>query len=308
MSLERYLAELSNQSKPITSLRSAEFSDLSPEEANFLRQVWERTEVERRRQIVHQLTELTESNIKLNFDSIFQICLQDPDAIVRSKAIQGLWECQDCALIKSLIEMLTKDEAAIVRSAAASALGKFALLAELQKLHPRHTAKIAAALLNAIDTEGEVEVKCRAMEAIAPLSLPRVKEIICAAYQSDNPKIRASSIFAMGKSCDPSWLLILLKELNNSEAQIRFEAARACGELGEEDAVSHVVKLIPDPDARVQAAAIKSLEQIGGAEAKQALYQYLRHPDEQVSQIAKEVRDDSELEEELSLFLEIEPG
>ena len=299
MSLERYLAELSDHSKTVTVSRLARLSDLSPEELELLQKAWGEIEIGRRRQIIHHLAALARSHAKLNFDNVFQTCLQDSDATVRTKAIQGLWECDDCTLITTMIGLLKEDESKLVRAAAASALGKFALLAELRKVHPRHLIKITQALLSVIDAKGgAVEVKCRAIEAIATLSIPQVKDVIYAAYRSKNPKLQASAICAMGRSCDPLWFPLLLRELNSPDPEMRFEAARACGELGEEEAVPHLIKLLRDSDIQVRLAATKALGRIKGIEPRQAFYRYLSHDDEQFSQIVEDAWHELEAEED----------
>jgi HEAT repeat protein len=289
LSLKRLLVGLSDENKPVLTLRLADLSDLPPAELELFQQTWKGIGIERRRKVIDRLIALAASNARLNFEDVFISCLSDPDPVVRAKAIEGLWECEECSLILTLIEMLARDEEEIVRAAAASALGRFALLAELRKVAPRHIKKIEDALFRVIEAEGEkVELQCRAIEAVAPLTSPRVKGVIYKAYQSENLKLRASALRAMGLNCDPAWLSILLKELSSPELEMCLEAARACGELGQEEAVPHLLRLTEGADNQTQLAAVMALKQMGGSEAKQALYQCLHHPDMQVRQVAEE--------------------
>jgi len=289
LSLEKYLAELSDESKPLVSPKLANLSALSPEEQRLFLEAWAKMGFKRRRQIASRLVELAEENFKLNFDDTFLACLQDRDEIVRVKSIEGLWECENRFLIDPLITMLRDDSKESVRAAAAIALGKFAMLAELGKLRPDEGAKVERALLDVIvDQEEQLEVRRRAIEAIAPLSLPKVTEIIQQAYQSDDPRMRVSAIYAMGRNSDPAWLPMLVKELSSPDAEIRFEAVGACGELGEESAMPHLVRLIHDLDSQVQLSAIAALGQIGGSEAEAALQECLNHPNEHIRQAAGE--------------------
>jgi HEAT repeat protein len=185
--------------------------------------------------------------------------------------------------------MLEQDSSEKVQAVAATALGKFALLAELRKLRPSHKSRISQALLTIIHTPGKsVEVKRRALEATAPLSLPQIKQAIMAAYHSGNPGLKTSAIFAMGRSCNRSWLPILLKELTSGDTELRYEAAGACGELGEKEAVSYLIELVSDPDIEVQLVAIKALGKIGAPEAKGCLEQCLDNPNEIIQQAAEQ--------------------
>lgn len=299
MSLERCLAELSNEDKPLVASRLADLSDLSHEELELFLAAWARTGIERQRQIMSKLEELAEETPGLNFDDIFRACLHDPDDIVRVRCIEGLWECENCSLIAPLITLLREDDEESVRATAAMALGKFALLAELEKLRPKDRGRVQEALLSAIEDQREqLEVRRRAIEAIASLSLPGVKDIIQQAYESDNANMRASALYAMGRNCDPVWLPTLVKELGSQDSEMRFEAVGACGELGVEEAVPHLIRLISDEDSQVQLSAIAVLGQIGGSEAEEALRECLKHPDEHICQAAKEALGEVGIERE----------
>ena len=138
------------------------------------------------------------------------------------------------------------------------------------------------------DKSKPLEVQCRALEAAAPISLPPVEKAIREAYHSDNYKFRVSSIYAMGKNCNPSWLPILVKELGSADGETRYEAAGACGELGEEEATPHLINLVDDPDTEVQLAVIRALVKIGGAEAKNCLEKCLDSPSEVIQQAAEQ--------------------
>ena len=305
-SVEQTLAKLSNPDKPLLSSWLVDLSSLNSAELKLFERAWETIEPKRRRQIMYRLVELAEDNFELDFDNIFKGRLKDQDAEVRSKAIEGLWENEEASLIDPLIDLLEQDNSEKVQATAATALGKFALLAELKKLRPSHKAKISQSLLVVINDKSKpVEVKRRALEAAAPLTLPQMKKAIAEAYQSGKHKLRISALFAMGKSCNPSWLPILLKELASADAEIRYEAAGACGELGEEEAAPYLIELIHDPDIDVRLAVIQALGKIGGPEAKGCLEKCLNNPNETIQQAAEQALCQLEAEED-PLFSQIE--
>jgi len=298
MDLGRYLAELGASRKPLPASRLVDLSNLSPEELKAFGGGWPSIKVGRRREIAGLLVDLAEDNVELDFSGVFRACLRDLDETVRTKAIEGLWECEDRTLVPQLIELLAKDSKECVRAAAATALGRFALLGELEKLCPGDTERIGDALLNVIDNPSEhVEVRRRALEAVAPLSPPRVKQAIFEAYRSDNPRMSTSALYAMGMSCDPEWLPTLIKELKSPDPERRFEAAGALGELEEEAAVPRLAELVHDLDAQVQLSVIHALGRIGGSEAREALQAYLDDPDERICRWVEEVIEGMELEE-----------
>jgi len=287
--IEQTLADLGNCDKPLLNSWLVELSSLNSAELKLFERAWEATETKRRRRIIYRLVELAEDNFELNFDSIFKGRLSDQDAEVRSKAIEGLWENEEASLIDPLINLLEQDSSEKVQAAAATALGKFAMLAELEKLRPSRKSKLCQALLAVINNKSRpLEVKRRALEAAAPLSLPQMKEAIMEAYRNRNPKLKTSALFAMGKSCDQSWLPILLKELASPDVEVRYEAAGACGELGEKEATPYLTELVYDPDVDVRLAAIQALGKIGDPEAKGCLEQCLDNPSQIIQQAAEQ--------------------
>jgi len=289
LSIEEIITDLANSKNPLLNSQLAELSNLDSHDLEVSAQAWVTFTAKRRRQIIYRLVELTSDNVELNFDMIFKQCLKDRDADVRSEAIEGLWESEEAALIEPMINLLEQDTSEKVQSAAAVALGKFAMLAEYKKLRPHHTSRISEALLGVInDKNRPIEVRRRTLESAAPLNLPQVHEAIMDAYQSHNTKFRVSSIYAMGKTCDPSWLPVLLNELNNDNPEMRYEAVGACGELEEMEAVPHLVELVNDPDVDVRLATIQTLGKIGGTEAKQCLNQCLNNHNQAVSQAAEQ--------------------
>ncbi|MEE8194056.1 MAG: HEAT repeat domain-containing protein [Dehalococcoidales bacterium] len=294
--LENSIASLADSGKPLLSSRLADLTDLKQGELRSLDEVWRRIEPKRRRQIVCRLVELAEDNVELNFDSIFKHCLKDEDKQVRGRAIEGLWENEEGSLVEPLISLMEQDGSPKVQAAAATALGRFAMLAEHQKLSADYVFRLGQALLAAVgDRSKHIEVRCRALEAVAPLSLPQVRQAIMATYHSGSSKLKVSAIYAMGKSCDLSWLPVLLKELASARAELRYEVAGACGELGEDEAVPYLIELTHDTDADVQLVAIRALGKIGGGEAKERLQQCLSHQSEVVQQAAAQALDELEV-------------
>lgn len=292
------LADLGNGDKPLLSSSLADLSNLNTGELGSFEQLWVTIETSRRRKIIDRLLELAENNFELNFDDIFKMALKDKDPDVRTKAIGGLWEDEEPLLINSFVRLLKEDSSEKVQSAAAAALGRFAMMAELRKLRPSYAATVTEALLSVLaDRSKPAEVRRRVLESAAPLTIPRVKEAITDAYNSPDMKLKASAVYAMGRSCDPAWLPILLNELFNGSPEIRYEAINACGELCDKEAVPQLMKLLDDKDVDVQLAAIQALGKIGGAQAKRCLQRCLESPDDSVCQAAEEALRELEAED-----------
>jgi len=296
---EETIADLASSDQPLPSSRLTNLSNLNSEEVKLFEQAWEKVKPELRGKTIRQLAELAEDDVALNFDSIFRYCLRDTDAEVRSKAIDGLWESEDASLINPLVELLEKDSSPEVQAAAATALGRFALLAESGKLRANYISRVEQSLLAAISAKTKsIEVRRRALEAAAPLGRPQVSQAIQKSYESGDSELKISAVNAMGKNCNPSWLPILFREITSPNAEMRYEAAEACGELGEEEAVPCLIELVNDPDTGVALAAIQALGKIGGGEAKRCLKQCLDDPEDLVKQAAAQALNKLEIEED----------
>jgi HEAT repeat protein len=149
------------------------------------------------------------------------------------------------------------------------------------------------ALLHVFDDEAvNEEIRRRALESLSPLSIPEVKKAIAWAYARGSERLKVGAIYAMGKNCDEEWVPILLKELNDSDAERRFEAATALGELGDSDAVPRLMEMGDDPDSEVRAAVLQSLGRIGGSKAKEYLQSCMSSRDESVRASARQALDE----------------
>jgi HEAT repeat protein len=283
VSFEDYLEELKDPSRPLLASRLSELSSLSADEAGVFARAWPDVGVARRRQIVRRLLDLAEDNVEMNFDRVFMAALKDDDENVRVLSVQGLWEHEDRDLIAPLVEMLRTDPSPAVRGETAMALGSFVLRAEFQRLNAMDSRRIEEALRAASDDPTETpKVRGRALEAVAALSAPWVRDSIESAYQSGNWSLRVSAVHAMGRNCDARWWSALTAELASDAPEMRFEAATACGSCCNDSAVPHLKPLLEDEDAEVQEAAIAALGEIGGDEARRALKEMNHHPEPRV--------------------------
>lgn len=287
MTLEAYLRELVDPARPLGVARLINLSSLAPDEVSAFEDAWRAADVPRRRQIVHELIELAEDNVELNFDAVFRVSLSDRDVEVRHSGIRGLWEYEGRDLIPTLVALLLTDVDQGVRAEAGLALGRYAMKAEFGEVRTSDASFVDEALRRAFaDPEQPTEVRARAVEAVGVRSQPWVIQIIEDAYRSGQHRLQVSALHAMGRNCDVRWLSTLAQELNSEDAEIRYEAATACGSLGDESAVPHLLPLLEDDDVEAQEAAIQALGQIGGPEAKRALEDRLAHSDERVRDAA----------------------
>ncbi|HEC23571.1 MAG TPA: HEAT repeat domain-containing protein [Chloroflexi bacterium] len=267
------LANLLDAGAPLRAALIYRLSEPMPEELALVQAEWGNVPVERRRLLMARLAEASEVAFDLDFSAIATFALQDPDAEVRKHAIETLWESEHPALMRLFIELLQTDSDSRVRAAAAISLGRFVLAGELGTL-PEATAREAEEALLCICQAGEdaLEVRRRALESLAFSGRAEVAPLIEEASRHDDLKMRASALLAMGRSADERWGAQVLRALDSREAELRFEAAHAAGELGLQPAIPRLVELAHEPDREIKEAAIWALGEIGGPDAEQALY------------------------------------
>ena len=270
--LEKTLSVLKESDSTLNSTIFYGLSALDPEDIGRLEPVWATLPATYRGALLRELVEASESNFDLNYGALGFFALSDSEAEVREAAIDLLWEDETLELMNRLIELALYDEATAVRAAAASALGRFILLGELGDLPETEAVKAqdaAVSILNNLDEE--IDVRRRALEAIANGGHEMVDEAIREAYDSDDPQMQISSVFAMGRTYDQQWSEFVLRQLDSDDPEMRYEAARASGELELEEAVPKLKRLVFDDDREIQEVAIWSLGEIGSREAVRML-------------------------------------
>lgn len=237
-----------------------------------VREVWGTLPLEARQKLLQQLVDVSETNFELDYRLLGWMTLDDEDAESRATAIELLWEDERLALMDRLIEIAQWDESVQVRASAATALGRFILLGELGDLPERETVRAQDIVVNLLsDQDEDVEVRRRALESIANCGHEIVVEAIEEAFDSDDPRMQASAVFAMGRTYDTRWNKFVLREISNPDPAVRYEAARASGELEIEEAVPHLARLAQGRDREIKEVAIWALGEIGGSYALRVL-------------------------------------
>jgi HEAT repeat protein len=247
-------------------------SDLTRQDAEVVRQEWGLIPLEVRRQLLQSLIDVAEEDVEWHLGRVLRIALEDPDAVVRQLAIDGLWEDTGSDLIGPLVQILHNDSEATVRAAAAATLGTYVLAGELDELDSAFAMRAEEALLAILrNPDEDLGVQCRALESIAYSGETGVRQLIEDAYYSTFEEVRVSALVAMGRSADTRWRGLVRAELQNPSPQMRTEAARACGELEVQKAERELLELLADEEQIVRLAAIFAVGRIGGRRAQAAL-------------------------------------
>jgi hypothetical protein len=260
-------------------------SDLSPAQIEQFLPIWQTLDDGYRYRIMRALAETSEADFEMEFSAVGRVGLNDPADNVRLASIDVLWEDESVACMQALMNLAANDTSTAVRASATSALGRFMLKGEYGEI-PEDQTQAAVSLVTDIllDESLDVEIRRRALEALSNSSSDILAKEIRKAYRSGDHGMQVSSVFAMGRSSDSQWEDIVLKELDSHDAEMRYEAARACGELTLVDAVPKLARLLVDDDREIQEVGIWALGEIGGKQSIRIL--------EDMRSVAEERNDD----------------
>jgi HEAT repeat protein len=303
ISIQQLLKALLDESKIFPVRYLHRLSDLSPEDAGEIRKIWSSISPRRRTTLLEDLGQLGEADDILFFDEICRIALKDEIPAVRCLAIKILRTYELPNLIPVLLTMMVKDESPDVRAAAATGMGDFVYMGEIDEIPSKILRRIEDSLLRVINGSDKKNVRCRALEALGHSSRDEVPSLIEKAYAMKDMDWQITALFAMGRSTDVRWRSQVLARLDDSHTSIRVEAVSAAGELELQEATKPLLKLLRDEDDEVRAAAIWSLSQIGGERVAEALEAMLeRTQDENEAELLEDALDNLTFTEDMRNF------
>lgn len=274
VSFKQVIASLLDDQKPFPPAYLQRFSDLSPADFQEIKSVWERITPERRVNLMEDLENLVDVETLVDFSDLSRFALNDSIPSVRAAAIRMLWEVQDNKLIPTFLSIMEKDTDEIVRATAATALGQYVYLGELEELPPAALSRIEDALIKKVNGSDTPLVRRRALESLGFSSRHEVPPLVRRFFNSAENDWIASALYAMGRSADPQWEQAVLGSILSPEPDIQLEAVRAAGALEFSSARQPLLDLLETADElddEVRAAVIWSLSQIGGEDVRTAL-------------------------------------
>lgn len=248
------------------------FSDMEPAALKSFLEIWPRVHPTRKLLLLNRLLSLLEEDTLVSFDDLGRALLTDANPEVRALAIRLLAECDDPKLIPAYINILKNDPDLAPRLEAATMLGEFVLLGELEKLPTDKLSASENTLLAIENSEEPSALRRRALESLGYSSRLEVQTLINSAFQREDPEWVASALFAMGRSNYERWSDQVISMLIHVDERIRLAAVQAAGELSLAEARPILLKLLDDEeDDLITEAAIWSLSEIGGEDVREVL-------------------------------------
>ncbi len=155
---------------------------------------------------------------------------RDPDARIRSNAIQQLTRKNDPRIVPALWELRSDPEAS-VRSSAMAALERFN--------DPRVIAIVAARL-----DDPDRGVRMHAALVLARDGDPRGLQPVLEEMKGMSSEVRSSAADALGSGKYPEAVPALIEAMNDSSLEVRTFAARSLGDIGDTRAAAPLAKAL----------------------------------------------------------------
>jgi len=273
LSFSQVLEELLDDGKPFHPRNLYRFSDLEDQDLIDFQQAWPQVSTRRRQAILEDIDELGETNYTLSFEEICRFTAGDSDPRVRELSVRALAEYESLQLVPLYLNLLANDEDPAVRAASAHALGMYVYLGEIEELPENTLNEIVDRLLVIYRSTDTSLVRRRALEALGYSSRSEILALIESAFGTGKRDWMLSAVFAMGRTANQRWGKTILELLESDDSELRYEAARAAGELELKPALTPLMNLLDDSDSDTRMAAVWSLSQIGGEGVQDALEQ-----------------------------------
>jgi HEAT repeat protein len=310
-SFDDVLDALLDRENPFPPTYLHRFSDLPPAEVIEFKKVFPRVEVARRRALLEDLEQLADADPLVLVENLGYLALEDEDAQVRAAGIRLLWDVEDKTLAPILIQIMRQDPDVQVRATAATALGIFVYLGEVEEIPEDVSTEVEESLLEVANSKEDALVRRRVIESLGFSGRSEVLDLIKAAYKQKDTEWIESALFAMGRSADQAWQDDILAMFEHTKATVQSEAIQAAGELQLDAAREPLLTILEnnEDDEDVRTAAIWSLAQIGGEGVRPALEGLIEtsEDDDEVSFI-EEALEILDFTEEMSGFDLLEIG
>lgn len=243
-----------------------------------------------------------EADTLLSFEAICRLALLDAHPKVRFIALRSLQDYNVEDLIPQFIQFLNTDSDHEIRALAASALGQYIYLGELEELSKSILETIEVGLLQAAINGKTSLIRRRAIESLGFSSRQEVPGLIESAFNTQDEEWIASALLAMGRTYDSRWKATVLKMLDHRSPKIRYEAVRAAGELEISAAREPLIVMLGEDDREVVLATVWALSQIGGEELEQIFENILKETEsDEEAELIEEALDNLLFNESIGL-------
>lgn len=208
-------------------------------------------------------TNKKQKQVEKSFDELINELKTSPSEKVRYNAARMLGELGDPKAVEPLIDVLQNDKNGSVRLYAARALGE---LGDISATEP---------LIQSLKEDRNVDVRVRAARALGKLGGTEVVAPLVEALSDNNSQVCLTATDALIEIGEIA-VDALVISLKHDKVNVRCDATRALGELGNPKAVDAIIDMLGDEWVNVRIYAVNSLGKLGDKKAVPALVRVLQ--------------------------------
>ena len=207
------------------------------------------------------------------YEAMYVSLLEDADPEVRRLTVAAFWDFPDPVYADVLLRVAGQDDSAQVRTEAYCVLGRYMYESVVtRELDSDSFVRIRSFLYRTVcSTKEDLDVRCRALEALSFDASEDVAALINWAYGHPGPEVNRTAVFCMGRSCSDRWIDLLLRELGSSDRSRQLEAIGAAFEGGFRAATPSLRNLALSKDLDIRLEAIWALSRTRGPGALETL-------------------------------------
>lgn len=246
------------------------FSDIADSDLELIKKVWHQVHRDRKLSLLRDLEKLMEVDTLVSCDDFGFFALDDENPLIGSQAIKLLWECSDLKLATRFIKILTEDLDPDLTASAATGLGKFVLLGELEEIPEELIKKVKQILIDKFLTNKNARLRQRILESIGYVNNAQVSGFISDAIKQPEKEWVLSALFAINRSANETWAKVVLEKLDDFDPDIQMEALKAAGELEIASGKDPIFEILENsaPEEEIHLQAIWALSMIGGNDVR----------------------------------------
>jgi len=182
--------------------------------------------------------------------------------------------------------------------------GELETIIREDELPEEHYRRVVTFLLDiARDLSAPLDERRFSLEALGFSTQPDIVDLVEQVYQEPHGEMKASALFAMGRSGLARWDRYVLAELKSPIPQLQLEAVCAAGELFLDEAAPALITLVRSAsDQNLRHEAIWALGHMTSIEVWQFLDDIAQDPtqDEETRQLAEAALDEYEMLQEMT--------
>ena len=224
-----------------------QLSDLTPAKAAQVREVLQELSEEKRLQFFQAMDSSAEEELIYDFTPIAMLGIDDPDAAIRTAALNVLyWEDTE-QIGKIMLEKAASDPDENVRIAAIKTLGQYMLEHHMENDIPVDPAKLKETLSALLDNPSAA-VRREAVASYALSGDKRVKEIISGYFAGNDRDELMTALQAVSLSLLEDWNDVIMELISSENEDIRQAAIHTAGELQLKEALPVMYEIIANFD------------------------------------------------------------